>query len=119
MCKFCFDDRASPWEQFYRLLEGGAGLGIPALLLKNQPKPGIGLREILIHLDSLLYLIEGLVVLVRVQVMPAEVDIEENIGRLKLQTAAAFIKGLFSPPHSDQVVRVVVMSFSISWVQLA
>src|SRR5437870_11884559 len=102
MRELCFGERACPRKQSYRLLEGGDGLGIPALLLKDQPKPGIGLREILIHLDSLFYLIEGLVVLARVEVMPTQMDVKEDVEWTQFQGALALDQGFFDPPLRHQ-----------------
>src|SRR6266849_5256028 len=81
MCEFCFGDRASPRKQSYRVFERSDGVGIPALLLKDQPKPRIGLRVVLIHLDGLFHLIESLVVLARVKVMPTQMDGKEDVER--------------------------------------
>src|SRR2546421_8464091 len=76
------------------------------------------LGEVRIHLKGILQLFSCLVVLARVEIVPAEMDTEENIVRLKLQTATAFGQGFLNAAHGDQEMRIVVMSFGISRVQL-
>src|SRR5262245_49206836 len=103
MSQLAFDLRVSP-DRTECCPQRRDRLGVHSLL--QVPPGGIALRlrERGIELEGLAKLRDGLIVLARVEIVPAEVSAHHQLERFQLERALAFGQGIGGPPERKQTV---------------
>src|SRR2546425_11497804 len=94
------------------------GLLMHSLLQVGPGRISLGLGKGRVQLERLAKLLDGLVILTRVEVVPAEMAANDQVQRLELERALALGQRLLRASENNKGVRVPVMRGRIVGIQL-
>jgi len=104
-------------EQVFCLLHFAQGIGIHLFLLVGQAAIPIGKGVVRIELQGFRELFERPVVLPRVQVVPAEMEVDDRTYGIELESAAALSKGFIPTTAREQKVGIPVTAVGVARIQ--
>src|SRR5207247_8762834 len=111
-------DRGVAPEQTQGRSQRRDGLLTHSLLQVGPGRISLGLGKGRVQLERLAKLLDGLVVLACVEVVPPEMEANDQVQRLQLERALALGQRLLRASEHTQGVRVPVMRGSMVGIQL-
>src|SRR5712691_6076682 len=110
-------DRGVAPEQTQGRSQRRDGLLMHSLLQIGPGRISQGLGKGRVQLERLAKLLDGLVVLTCVEVVPAEMDANDQVQRFQLERALALGQRLIGPSERNKAVRVPVMRGRVLGIQ--